>query len=44
MCDTGVSGDALSKKILEAVSEYGLDSSYLRGQEYDGAENMAGKC
>ena len=39
-----MSGEALSKKFLEAVSKYGLDSNYLRGQGYDGAGNMAGKC
>ena len=44
VCDEGVSGVALSKKILETVCGYGLDPSYIRWQGYDGAGNMAGKC
>ena len=42
-CDTGTAGSALADKILEALRGYGLDISYLRGQAYDGAGNMAGK-
>ena len=42
-CDTGTAGSASADKILEALIEYGLDISYLRGQAYDGAGNMAGK-
>ena len=29
---------------METVCGYGLDPSYIRGQGYDGAGNMAGKC
>ena len=44
LCDTGLSGRALADKILEALQEYGLDVGNIRGQAYDGAGNMAGKC
>ena len=44
LCDDGVSGAALSTKLLSTLSEYGLDPNYIRGQRYDGAGNMAGKC
>ena len=44
LCDTGVTGRALAEKILEALENYGLNVSSLRGQAYDGAGNMAGKC
>lgn len=44
LCDDGVSGEALSSKILHTLSEYGLDPNLIRGQGYDGAGNMAGKC
>ena len=43
-CDTGTTGAAIAEKILGALREYGLDLDYLRGQSYDGAGNMAGKC
>ena len=43
LCDTGTAGSSLADKILEALREYGLDASNLRGQAYDGAGNMAGK-
>ena len=33
----------LEKKILGALEEFGLDTSYLRGQAFDGAGNMVGK-
>ena len=44
LCDTGLTGLALSEKIKEAVGELGLDMKDCRGQCYDGAGNMAGKC
>ena len=40
-CDTGTSGSAVAHKILEALQGFGLDTSYLRGQAFDGAGNMA---
>ena len=40
LCDTGTSGSAIADKILAALD---LNTSYLRGQAYDGAGNMAGK-
>ena len=43
-CDTGVTGKALSDKILSCLDELGLDLNNCRGQCYDGAANMAGKC
>ena len=43
LCDTGTSGSAIPDKILAALEGYGLNTSYLRGQAYDGAGNMAGK-
>ena len=43
LCDTGTSGKAIAEKILGALEEFGLDTSYLRGQAFDGAGNMAGK-
>ena len=43
-CDEGMTGEAISKKILGGIREYGLDMKYCRGQGYDGAGNMAGKC
>ena len=44
LCDDGISGAALSTKILDTLSEYGLDPNLIRGQGYNGAGNMAGKC
>ena len=43
-CDTGVIGKAIARKILWGVRHVGLDLSLCRGQGYDGAGNMAGKC
>ena len=42
-CDTDVTGEALSEKILSKLQEYNLDFNLLRGQGYDGAGNMSGK-
>ena len=41
-CDEGTTGRALSGKIISSLQDNGLDISYLRGQGYDGAGNMAG--
>ncbi len=41
-CDLGISGLHLATKITSTLKELGLDLSYLRGQSYDGAGNMAG--
>ena len=43
-CDTGVSGEAISEKVLLGVQNLSLDMDLCRGQGYDGAGNMAGKC
>ena len=40
-CSKGVSGEALSKSILEAVEELRLDMDNCRGQGYDGAGNFS---
>ena len=42
-CKDGMSGKAISEKILESLKNHGLDISLCRGQGYDGAGNMAGK-
>ena len=44
LCDSGVSGEALAKVRKDSVKEIGLDMKDCRGQGYDGARNMAGKC
>ena len=44
LCDTGLTGSALSAKIKESIRGIGLDIQNCRGQCYDGAGNMAGKC
>ena len=43
LCDEGVTGEALTKDILEKLMELQLDPQLLRGQAYDGAGAMAGK-
>ena len=43
-CDEGLRGDAIARKVLTAVENLGLDMSNCRGQGYDGAANMSGKC
>ena len=43
-CSEGLSGEAISKTILAAVKDLGLDIELCRGQGYDEAGNMAGKC
>jgi hypothetical protein len=42
-CDTGISGRHLADKITSCLCSFNLDLSYLRGQAYDGAGNMAGR-
>ena len=43
-CDEGVSGEAISEKVLQGVEDLSLNMIFCRGQGYDGAGNMAGKC
>ena len=43
-CSEGMTGEAISNTILESVKDFGLDMSFCRGQGYDGAANMSGKC
>ena len=44
-CDAGISGEALKDKVIHCVTEeLKLDLQKCRGQCYDGAGNMAGKC
>ena len=42
-CLDGTSGQTLATLILDRLGQYGLDTSYIRGQGYDGAGNMSGK-
>ena len=41
-CDSGITGSALSQKIISFLVSLGLDLSKLRGHAYDGAGNMSG--
>ena len=43
-CAEGISGEAVSNLVLDAVRKLGLRMEDCRGQCYDGAGNMAGKC
>ena len=43
LCDSGTSGTALAKLILQKLGEWWLNLERLRGQGYDGAGNMAGR-
>ena len=43
-CDQGASGEAISEKVLQGVEDLSLNMIFCRGQGYDGAGNMAGKC
>ena len=43
LCDHGTSGSAVAEKIIDMVEKLGLDPTFLRGQGYDGAGNMAGR-
>ena len=42
-CDSGISGLALSDKMLDFLRSQQLDPTKLRGQVYDGVGNMSGK-
>jgi len=37
-----ITGEVLSCKIKESLARYGIDLADCRGQDYDGASNMAG--
>ena len=41
-CDKGLSGEALSKLILDTIDSLGLSMTKCRGQGYDGAGSMVG--
>ena len=41
-CESGTTGEALAR-ITSTLEKFALDLSYLHGQGYDGAGNMAGK-
>ena len=43
-CDEGLTGAAIAKKVTEGIENFSLDMNFCRGQGYDGAGNMAGKC
>ena len=43
LCESGTTGEALARTITSTLEKFALDLSYLRGQGYDGAGNMAGK-
>ena len=44
-CDSGTTGKALANQVVKCIKDdLGLDLKYCRGQCYDGAGNMAGKC
>ena len=43
-CDEGLTGAAIAKKVTEGIENFSLDMNCCRGQGYDGAGNMAGKC
>ena len=43
-CDEGTSAVAIAQKIKDVLTENGLEISNMRGQGYDGASNMSGKC
>ena len=42
-CASSVSGEAIAQNMLSVLEKHFLDVNNLRGQGYDGAENMAGK-
>ena len=43
-CSEGLKGSQIATTIIEAIEKLGLDPKFCRGQGYDGAGNMAGKC
>ena len=44
LCNSGLTELALSEKIKQAIDDLELEMKHCRGQCYDGAGNMAGKC
>ena len=42
-CESGTSGKELYLKLVNVIRNLGPEISNLRGQDYDGAGNMAGK-
>ena len=42
-CESGTTGQEIYFKIVNDIRNRSLEISYLRGQGYDGAGNMAGK-
>ena len=44
LCNSGLTGLALSEKIKQAIDDLGLEMKDSRGQCYDSVGNMAGKC
>ena len=42
-CEHGLSGEGLTKLLLDGISDLGLNIDNVRGQGYDGAGNVAGK-
>ena len=42
LCDEDTTGHAIATKLIEELNMCGLPLSKLRGQWFDGAENMAG--
>ena len=43
-CNEGLTGREIANMIMKSIKDLGLDLRYCRGQGYDGAGNMAGKC
>lgn len=43
-CKLGLSGEAIATTLIDAMNTAGLDMELCRGQGYDGAGNMAGRC
>ena len=43
-CSEGMTGKAIACAILKFVEDIGLNMEFCRGQGYDGAANMVGKC
>ena len=44
LCNSGLTGLALSEKIKQAIDDLGLEMKDCRGQCYDSTGNIAGKC
>ena len=43
-CDERLAGKDIANKLTSGIKDLGLQLSFCRGQGYDGAGNMAGKC